>query len=148
MDHTAHQMSASEGAHDRHAGHSVAMFRDRFWLSFLLTLPVIVWSRDPQEWFGYQAPAFPGSDLVPAVLGTVVFVYGGLVFLRGGRDDAQAAVSLDGVDDRPQVEHVAVHARILQQRSERTVFSGRRRRSDDHFDAKRRGALVKKAFSR
>jgi Cu2+-exporting ATPase len=90
MDHSAHQMPASEGAHDRHAGHSVAMFRDRFWLSFLLTLPVLVWSRDPQEWFGYQAPAFPGSDLVPAVLGTVVFVYGGLVFLRGGRDELAA----------------------------------------------------------
>jgi P-type Cu2+ transporter len=75
------------GGHDRHAGHSVAMFRDRFWLSFLLTLPVVAWSADPQMWLGYTAPAFPGSDLIPALLGTVVFVYGGLVFLRGGRDE-------------------------------------------------------------
>ena len=82
MNHSGHHQG-----HDRHAGHSVAMFRDRFWLSFLLTLPVIVWSRDPQEWFGYGAPAFPGSGLVPAVLGTVVFLYGGMVFLRGGRDE-------------------------------------------------------------
>ena len=44
------------GAHDRHDGHSVAMFRDRFWLSLLLTIPVVVWSRDVQEWLGYQAP--------------------------------------------------------------------------------------------
>ena len=50
-------------AHDRHDGHSVAMFRDRFWLSLLLTIPVVVWSHDVQEWLGYQAPAFPGSDL-------------------------------------------------------------------------------------
>jgi Cu2+-exporting ATPase len=78
---------AGHGGHDRHAGHSVAMFRDRFWLSFLLTLPVIAWSEDPQMWLGYEAPAFPGSDLVPAILGTVVFLYGGLVFLRGGRDE-------------------------------------------------------------
>jgi P-type Cu2+ transporter len=70
-------------AHDRHAGHSVAMFRDKFWLTFALTIPVIVWSSDPQEWIGYHAPAFPGSDLLPAVLGTIVFAYGGLVFLRG-----------------------------------------------------------------
>jgi P-type Cu2+ transporter len=69
--------------HDRHAGHSVAMFRDKFWLSFLLTIPVLVWSPDPQEWLGYMAPAFPGSEYLPAVLGTIVFLYGGLVFIRG-----------------------------------------------------------------
>ncbi|HET9522526.1 MAG TPA: heavy metal translocating P-type ATPase [Candidatus Limnocylindrales bacterium] len=87
MNHAGTTKAAHPQGHDRHAGHSVAMFRDRFWLSFLLTLPVIVWSMDPQEWFGYTAPVFPGSDLVPAILGTVVFLYGGLVFLRGGRDE-------------------------------------------------------------
>jgi Cu2+-exporting ATPase len=72
---------------DRHAGHSVAMFRDKFWLTFALTIPVIIWSADPQLWLGYQAPTFPGSDLLPAALGTVVFAYGGLVFLQGaGRE--------------------------------------------------------------
>ena len=80
MDHAAH---GAGGAHDRHAGHSVAMFRDKFWLSFLLTLPVVVWSMDLQEWLGYTAPVFPGSDWIPPVLGTVVFVYGGWVFIRG-----------------------------------------------------------------
>ncbi|MFN8520272.1 MAG: heavy metal translocating P-type ATPase [Chloroflexota bacterium] len=72
------------GGHDRHEGHSVAMFRDRFWLSLLLTIPVVIWSPDVQEWLGYQAPTFPGSDLIPAILGTAVFLYGGTVFLRGG----------------------------------------------------------------
>ncbi|MET0772870.1 MAG: heavy metal translocating P-type ATPase [Candidatus Limnocylindrales bacterium] len=60
------------------------MFRDRFWLSLVLTIPVVVWSADIQEWLGYTAPTFPGSDLIPAILGTVVFLYGGAVFLRGG----------------------------------------------------------------
>jgi P-type Cu2+ transporter len=32
---------------------------------------------------GYTAPVFPGSKFIPAILGTVVFVYGGLVFIRG-----------------------------------------------------------------
>ena len=73
--------------HDRHAGHSVAMFRDRFWLSLALTIPVLVWSSDPQAWLGYAAPSFPGSDLLPAILGTAVFAYGGLVFLRGARGE-------------------------------------------------------------
>jgi Cu2+-exporting ATPase len=61
------------------------MFRDRFWLSVVLSLPVLFWSEMIQEWFGYAAPEFPGSDLIPAVFGTVVFVYGGSVFLQGGR---------------------------------------------------------------
>jgi P-type Cu2+ transporter len=73
------------GAHDRHAGHSVAMFRDKFWLSLALTIPVVVWSSDVQEWLGYRAPVFPGSEYVGAVLGTVIFFYGGLVFLRGAQ---------------------------------------------------------------
>ncbi len=78
-----HKMSDMHGSHDRHAGHSVAMFRDKFWLSFALTIPVVIWSTDVQHWLGYSAPSFPGSKFVPAILGTVVFVYGGLVFVRG-----------------------------------------------------------------
>jgi Cu2+-exporting ATPase len=83
--HAGHKMADMQGGHDRHAGHSVAMFRDKFWLSFALTIPVVVWSSDVQRWFGYTAPSFPGSKLVPAVLGTGVFIYGGLVFIGGAR---------------------------------------------------------------
>src|SRR3984893_2418926 len=81
--HTGHNMSDMHGSHDRHAGHSVAMFRDKFWLSLALTIPVIFWSTDVQRWLGYAAPSFAGSKFIPATLGTVVFVYGGLVFIRG-----------------------------------------------------------------
>src|SRR6202140_4820276 len=81
--HTGHKMPEMQGSHDRHAGHSVAMFRDKFWLSFALTIPVVLWSTDVQHWLGYTAPSFPGSKFVPAILGTIVFVYGGLVFVRG-----------------------------------------------------------------
>ncbi len=83
----AHEEHAAGRGHDRHAGHSVAMFRDRFWLSLLLTLPVLAWSPDPQAWLGYRAPTFPGSAWIPAILGTVVFLYGGLVFLRGAWEE-------------------------------------------------------------
>jgi P-type Cu2+ transporter len=78
--HAAHTASSS---HDKHAGHSVEMFRDRFWLSLLLTLPVLIWSDDLQEWLGYAAPSFAGSAWIPPLLGTVVFLYGGVIFLRG-----------------------------------------------------------------
>src|SRR6266851_943410 len=80
---TGHNMSDIQAKHDPHAGHSVAMFRDKFWLSFILTVPVLFWSSDVQRWFGYTSPSFPGSRFIPAILGTVVFVYGGLVFIRG-----------------------------------------------------------------
>src|ERR1700726_3438186 len=81
--HAGSKMSGAHGNPDRHAGHSVAMFRDKFWLSFALTIPVVFWSTDFQHWLGYAAPSFPGSKFIPAILGTVVFVYGGLVFVRG-----------------------------------------------------------------
>jgi P-type Cu2+ transporter len=60
------------------------MFRDRFWLSVLLTIPVLVWSEMVQDWLGFTAPTFPLSERIPAILGTIVFVYGGMPFLRGG----------------------------------------------------------------
>ncbi|MHB1072227.1 MAG: copper-translocating P-type ATPase [Gemmatimonadaceae bacterium] len=77
--------TGEHGAHDKHAGHSVAMFRSKFWLSLVLTLPTVFWAPMVQDWFGYRAPAFPGSRWIPAVFGTAVFLYGGLVFLAGAR---------------------------------------------------------------
>ena len=81
--HVRHGSAPAAGAHNLHAGHSVAMFRDKFWLSLALTIPVVFWSTDIQHWLGYTAPTFPGSKFIPPILGTVVFVYGGLVFIRG-----------------------------------------------------------------
>jgi Cu2+-exporting ATPase len=59
------------------------MFRDRFWLSLLLTIPVVFYSETIQGWFGYTAPSFPGSEWISPILGTVIFAYGGSPFLRG-----------------------------------------------------------------
>jgi Cu2+-exporting ATPase len=87
-EHAGHDPHAGHDMHDSHAGHDmsghVAMFRDRFWLSVALTIPVLFWSEMVQEWLGYTAPSFPLSDRIPAILGTIVFVYGGLPFLKGG----------------------------------------------------------------
>ncbi len=81
--HVDHKIPEPLASHDRHAGHSVATFRDKFWLSFALTIPVVFWSPDVQHWLAYTAPSFPGSKFISPVLGTVVFIYGGLVFIRG-----------------------------------------------------------------
>ncbi len=77
------------GGHDKHAGHSVAMFRDKFWISLAISAPIIFFSEMIQEWFGYTAPSFPGSEWIPPVLGTVLFFYGGAPFLKGAVQEAR-----------------------------------------------------------
>lgn len=76
--------------YDQHAGHSSEMFRDKFWLSLILTLPVVFWAAHIQMIFHYEAPEFPGSTWISPVLGTAVFLYGGLVFLRGAWRELRA----------------------------------------------------------
>ena len=77
----------AHSGHDQHAGHSVAMFRDKFWLCLALTIPAVFWSSEVQHWLGYRAPTFPGSRLIPAILGAIIFVYGGSVFIQGARHE-------------------------------------------------------------
>jgi P-type Cu2+ transporter len=85
----AHAAHHGEGGHDRHAGHSVAMFRDKFWLSLALTIPTIVWGHMLPAVTGWHAPAFPGSAWIAPVFGTIVFFYGGWVFLQGAARELQ-----------------------------------------------------------
>jgi Cu2+-exporting ATPase len=92
--HTGPTMPAFHGRHDRHAGHSVAIIRDKFWLSLSFTMPVVFWSPHVQQWLGYKAPSFTGSKLISPVLGTVVFIYGGLVFIQGARGTSLSITSL------------------------------------------------------
>jgi Cu2+-exporting ATPase len=61
------------------------MFRRKFWGTLALSVPTLLWSPMLQQWLHFSAPSFPGSRFVPAVFGTAVFAYGGLVFLTGAR---------------------------------------------------------------
>src|SRR5712692_9779819 len=69
---TEHAAHGEPGAHDRHEGHSVAMFRDRFWIALLLSIPTLVWSGMVQHTVGFSAPVFAGSRYIPALLGIAV----------------------------------------------------------------------------
>lgn len=82
--------AAAHAGHDKHAGHSVEMFQSRFWLCFVLSIPVVLYGPMVQEWLRFSMPAFPGSDLIAPVLGTVIFLYGGSVFLKGGWNEIKA----------------------------------------------------------
>ena len=71
--------------HDRHAGHSVAMFRNKFWFSLLLTIPTLIWGEMMPRALHFTPPAVPGSRWFPLLFGTAVFLYGGWVFLQGAQ---------------------------------------------------------------
>jgi Cu2+-exporting ATPase len=74
--------TAGHEQHDKHAGHDPEVFRRKFWLSLVLTVPIVVTSHMVMDWFGYSLE-FPGIALVGPVLGSAVFLYGGRPFLAG-----------------------------------------------------------------
>jgi len=80
-DHSSHDHHAGHGDH---SAHDPAIFRRKFWLSLILTIPTLVFSEGLQDILGLSGPRFPGSQYIPAVFGVAIFVYGGLVFLKGG----------------------------------------------------------------
>jgi Cu2+-exporting ATPase len=93
MDHHDSQDLKSHGGHeghDKHAGHDPAQFRDRFWVTLALSIPVIIFSVMFQDLLGYTAPDVPGAEWIPPVLGTVIFIYGGQPFLVGAYQEARS----------------------------------------------------------
>jgi len=85
--HENHQMMNNDhsgqdhSAHVNHSGHE-QMFRQKFWISLLLSIPVLVFSPSIQSWMGYSIPAFPGSIWITPIFAVVVFWYGGIPFLE------------------------------------------------------------------
>lgn len=75
--------SHGQAGHGKHAGHHVEMFRRRFWVSLVLSLPVVATSHMVMDWLGYELD-FAGMEWVGPVLGSVVFLWGGWPFLEGG----------------------------------------------------------------
>jgi P-type Cu2+ transporter len=78
-----HEGHTGHGGHDKHAGHDPEMFRRRFWLSLVLTIPLVVTGEMVMDWFNYSLD-FWGMDLLGPVLGSIVFWWGGWPFLAGG----------------------------------------------------------------
>ncbi|MEJ2266692.1 MAG: copper-translocating P-type ATPase, partial [Anaerolineales bacterium] len=91
MEHSAHDehsnhatMDHSGGDHKAHVDHTghEQMFRQKFWVSLVLSIPVIVFSPAIQGFLGFSMPAFPGSQWITPVFSVIVFFYGGLPFLQ------------------------------------------------------------------
>ncbi|MFC4986208.1 heavy metal translocating P-type ATPase [Saliphagus infecundisoli] len=70
-----------EGHGGMHEGHE-QMFRRRFFVSTLLSIPVLLYSETLQGWLGFSVPAFPGSEWINPVFAIIIFAYGGVPFLQ------------------------------------------------------------------
>jgi Cu2+-exporting ATPase len=81
--HEGHVGDSHDGheAHVDHTGHE-GMFRRRFWISLLISIPVLLYSPFVQDTLGFQMPDFPGSQWVTSIFAVIVFFYGGLPFLQ------------------------------------------------------------------
>ena len=89
-DHGAHDHGAHDhGAHD-HSAHDPAQFKRKFWVSVALTVPTVLFSHGFQDLLGLTQPRFPFSEYIPALLGVILFFYGGLVFIRGAVTELRA----------------------------------------------------------
>lgn len=92
--HQHHQHHGEHQGHDKHAGHSPEMFKRRFFVSLLLTLPILYLDPHLQEWFNYQAIQFPGSDWVSPILSVVLYFYGGWVFVQGAWREFRSRIGM------------------------------------------------------
>src|SRR3989338_5938180 len=75
--------SFAKASAGKHAGLSTVMFFRKFWISLILTIPVVLYADVVEKIFKWSPPTFPGSDFLHLILGSIVFFYGGWVFLAG-----------------------------------------------------------------
>lgn len=80
-DHAAHAEHGDHAAHVDHTGHE-QMFRQRFWICLVLSIPVLLYSDMIQTWLHFTVPAFPGSPWIVPLFSVIVFAYGGVPFLQ------------------------------------------------------------------
>lgn len=83
MQHKHSHHTNDRSQHDKHTGHSVAMFKEKFWLSLALTLPVVIYSPMIQEWFRFTPPSFFMSEYLPLIFSTILMIYAGSIFIKG-----------------------------------------------------------------
>jgi len=89
MNNTHHEHQGCHGGGHEHHVQMVKDYKQRFWISTLLTIPIIILSPMIQSLLGYSL-VFPGNLLVLFVLSTLIFFYGGWPFLKGLYDECRA----------------------------------------------------------
>jgi Cu2+-exporting ATPase len=87
MDHSKMDHSEHGGAPMGMAGHDhhkmmVADFRKRFWISSIISIPILFFSPMIQEFFGYEY-LLPGNSYILFALSSFVYFWGAWPFLKG-----------------------------------------------------------------
>jgi Cu2+-exporting ATPase len=77
-------------AHNKHEGHSTSAFLKKFWAVLVLTIPILAYSEIAEKLLTWQAPRFPGYEYFILILASIVFFYGGGVFMVGAYRELQA----------------------------------------------------------
>ncbi len=67
--------------HNKHAGHNIGSFLQKFWVVLVLTVPILGYSEVIEKAFNLTLPHFVGYEYLLLMLGSIVFFYGGWVFL-------------------------------------------------------------------
>lgn len=89
--HSAHDHSAHDhSGHSGHEHHDPKSFKNLFWISLVLTIPTVIYSHTVQELLGFMPPEFPLSHYLPAILGTILMIVGGRIFVVGGVSELKA----------------------------------------------------------
>lgn len=90
QNHGHHSESDSSAAgFDKHAGHHTPDFLKRFWITLVLSVPVLLLSHMIQQWLGFTI-AFQGDKYVLLVLGSIIYFYGGMPFFKGFLGEVKA----------------------------------------------------------
>lgn len=87
--HIGHKEAGKEGF-NKQSGHSVNIFKAKFWTSFILSIPVVAYSDIAERLLDYTAPQFFGSQYLPLVLSSIIFFYGGSVFITSAYRELRA----------------------------------------------------------
>jgi Cu2+-exporting ATPase len=88
IDHSIHD---SEEPYNHHAMMEQD-FKKRFYVSLIVTVPVLLLSPTIQQWFNFVIPRFPGYNLILFSLATVIALYGGWPFYKGAYESIQNRV--------------------------------------------------------
>lgn len=82
--------TVNRDGHNKHEGHSTNIFKVKFWVSLILSIPIVAYSDIAQKLLNWEAPQFFGSEYLPLVLSSIIFFYGGWIFIASAYRELKA----------------------------------------------------------
>ncbi len=87
---TKQKIEKTDHSPDKHAGHHTEDFLKKFYITLALTIPILMYSEIFMIAFKWNAPRFPGGDILILILGSIIYFYGGGVFLKSAYRELKA----------------------------------------------------------